>query len=140
MGCRGTAASPQSSSWAAGKYLLWNLENLLLNRPLCLQSCSYHVFTLLTSLATITLFSLLEYVIREALLPSLMDLASASSGSTPELFVIGSARYGGSFYQLLIEATPVAPPPCPLQKTWSASSVHYLKRFVLNSGTFRRLD
>jgi len=58
---------------------------------------------------------LLKYVIPEALPPSLIGLALASSGSVLELAGIGFIRHGESFSQLLTEATPIAPPlpkPC----------------------------
>jgi len=57
----------------------------------------------------------LKYVIPEALLPSLIGLALASGGSILEPAGTGFIRYGGSFSQLLTEATPIAPPlpkPC----------------------------
>ncbi|KAK4810648.1 hypothetical protein QYF61_007385 [Mycteria americana] len=50
---------------------------------------------------------LLKYVITEALPPSLMGSALASSGSVLEPAGIG---HGGNFWHLLTEATPVAPP------------------------------
>ena len=56
-------------------------------------------------------FSLLKSVIPEALLPSLMGSALASSGSILEPAGIGSVGHEGNFQQLLTEATPVAPPP-----------------------------
>jgi len=40
---------------------------------------------------------------------SLMGLALASSGSVLELAGTGSVRHGGSFWQLLTEATFIAP-------------------------------
>jgi len=52
---------------------------------------------------------LLKYVIAEVLPPLLMGLALASSGSVFEPAGIGSIRHGGSFLQLLTEATPVSP-------------------------------
>jgi len=60
-------------------------------------------------------FALLKYVITEALPPSLMGLALASSRSIVESAGTGSIRHGGSFWQLLTEATSAAPPlpkPC----------------------------
>jgi len=49
------------------------------------------------------------------LLPLLMSLALASDGSVLELAGISLIGHGGSFWQLLTEATPVAlllPKPC----------------------------
>jgi len=54
-------------------------------------------------------FPLLKYVITEALPPSLIGLALASSRPILELTGIGSIRHGGSFSQFLTEATPIAP-------------------------------
>jgi len=58
-------------------------------------------------------FSFLNYVIPEALPLSLMGLALATSVSVLEPSGIGFTRHGGSFWQLLTEATPVAPRPAP---------------------------
>ena len=58
-----------------------------------------------------------------------MGLALASGESVLELVGIGSIRHGGSFWQLLTEATPVASPlpkPChanPVQPHCSVSHV-----------------
>jgi len=60
-------------------------------------------------------FSLLKYVVTEVLPPLLIGLALASSGSFLELAGTGFVSYGGSFLQLLTEATPIASPlpkPC----------------------------
>ena len=49
----GQPASPWSSPWAAEESLLWCLERLLpllLHWPWCLQSCFFHVFSLLPQL------------------------------------------------------------------------------------------
>jgi len=57
----------------------------------------------------------LKYVIPEALPPLLFGLALASGGSVLEPAGTGFIRHGGSFSQLLTEATPIAPPlskPC----------------------------
>jgi len=53
-------------------------------------------------------FPLLKYLIIEALPPSLTGLALASGGLVLELAGTGSIRQGGSFSQLLMEATPIA--------------------------------
>jgi len=52
---------------------------------------------------------LLNYFIPEVPPPLLMGLALARSGSILERAGIGSIRHRGSFWQLLTEATPVAP-------------------------------
>jgi len=54
-------------------------------------------------------FPLLKYVIPEALPPSPPGSGLTSSGSVLEMAGIGSIGHGGSFSQLLTEATPVAP-------------------------------
>jgi len=57
----------------------------------------------------------LEYVITETLPPSLIGLALASSRSVLEPAATGFIRHGGSFSQLLTEATSTAlplPKPC----------------------------
>jgi len=53
---------------------------------------------------------LLNLVIPEALLPSLLGLALASSGSVLELAGIASVGHGGSFWQLLTRSHPCSPP------------------------------
>jgi len=54
-------------------------------------------------------FSLLKYVVTEVLPPSLIGLALASGGSVLELAGTGFTRHGGRFWQLLTEATRIAP-------------------------------
>jgi len=54
------------------------------------------------------IFTVLTYVIPEVLPPLLMGLALASSGSVLELAGVGCIGHGGSFWQLLTEATLVA--------------------------------
>jgi len=51
----------------------------------------------------------LNSVIPEALPPLLFDLPSATSGSVLQPANTGLIRHGGSFSQLLTEATPIAP-------------------------------
>jgi len=69
-------------------------------------------------LHSLGVFFLLNYVIPEALPPLLMGLALASGGSILEPTGTGSVRHGGSFWELLTEATPVAPPlPKPCTQT-----------------------
>ena len=58
-------------------------------------------------------FTLLSYVIPEALPLFLMGSALVSSGSVLEPAGTGFIRHGGSFWQLLTEATPIAPSPLP---------------------------
>jgi len=67
------------------------------------------------SLQFVFFLPLLKYVITEALPPSLVGLALASGGSVSEPAGTGFIRHRGSFSQLLVEATPIAPPlpkPC----------------------------
>jgi len=119
----GQPASPWSSSQAARENsLLQHLENVLplpLHWPWYLQTCFSHIVSLLSLNCHFSqqffFLPLLNYVITEALPPSLIGLALASSGSILELAGTGSIRHGGSFSQLLTEATPIAPPlpkPC----------------------------
>jgi len=63
------------------------------------QMPSHHSFFLLL---------LLKHVIPEALPPSLVGLTFASGGSVLEPTGPGFIRHGGSFSQLLTEATPIA--------------------------------
>ncbi|GAB0208824.1 mitochondrial enolase superfamily member 1 [Grus japonensis] len=68
-----------------------------------------YIFSLLSPAAkalSLTVFLLLKYVITEALI----GLALARGGPVLEPAGIGSVRHRGSFWQLLTEATPVAPP------------------------------
>lgn len=56
-GCKGIAASPWAVPWAAQESQLWHLQcllPLLLHWPWCLQCCSFHMVSLLSSLVTIT--------------------------------------------------------------------------------------
>jgi len=100
-------------------------------------------FSLLTAIPQ-QVFPLLKYVIIEALPPSLMRSALASGGSVLEPAGTGSIRHGGSFWQLLTEATPVAPllpKPChtnpqhqPFTLTYhslSATLVVYCSTFLI---------
>lgn len=83
---------------------------------LCLQSCSSHIFSLCSSLATVTstiTFFLPYYV--TMLLATLIGSALVSGGSILQLPGIGSDGHGRSFLQLRTEATPVGP---PTTKTW----------------------
>jgi len=60
-------------------------------------------------------FSVLDYVITEALPLSLIDLASSSGESLLEPASTGFIKHGGSFSQLLTVATPIdpqLPKPC----------------------------
>jgi len=63
-------------------------------------------------------YPFLNSVITEALPPSLIGLALASSGSVSEPASTGFIKHGGSFQQLLTEATPIVPPlPKPCMQT-----------------------
>jgi len=89
-----------------GKSLIQCLEHLL---PL-LHLVSEELFLSysLTSLSTAAphqVFPLLNCVISEALRPSLLGLDLASDGSILDPAGIGFIRHGGSFSQLLTEAT-----------------------------------
>jgi len=109
--------SPWSLPQAAGEPLLRRLEHLfplLLHWPWCLQS-SYSSLQLQNALTHF--FSFLKHVIPEALPPPLMGLCLALSSirSVLEPAGVGSVRHRRSFWQLLTEATPAAPPlpkPC----------------------------
>lgn len=76
MSYRDASASPCSSPGTAGEFQLWCLEHLiplLLHLPWCLQSCSFHVFSLRFSLSgskysQLIFFFLLKYVTTESLL------------------------------------------------------------------------
>jgi len=104
-------------SMAAGEPLLRCLEHLLpsscTDHGLCrVVPLTWSCSTPLTAVPQ-QVFLLLQYVIPEALPPSLVGSALASSGSFLELAATGSVRHRGSFWRLLTEATPVAhPPPC----------------------------
>jgi len=101
QGCRGKTSAPVPGSpppppssltlVSAGLFLSHCLT------PLC-RLLFHHRF-----------FPLLNYVITEALPPSLMGWALASSGSVLEPAGTGSVGHGRSFLKLLTEATPVAP-------------------------------
>jgi len=107
-GCRGTAClimvfitgSREISALVPGAA---HLLPLLLQWPWCPQSYFSHIFSLLP-LATIALlqvgffFTLLKYVITEALPPSLMGLALASGGSVLDPADTGSIGHRGCFY------------------------------------------
>jgi len=90
MGCAGTA---WSSPGAAGESHL----PLLLHWPWCLQSCFFHIFSLLYPLKVLTLPPLLTCVFTEALPLLLMGLVLVSVGSVLEPAGTGSVRHGGSF-------------------------------------------
>jgi len=76
---------------------------------------SHHLTPLLTAASLQVFPPLLNYVIPEALPLSLMGLALGSGRSVLEPSGTGFIRYSGSFWQLLTETTPTAPPlskPC----------------------------
>ena len=94
--------------------LLQCLEHLLLSpASLTLVFAGYlsHGLTPLSNchLPAVFFLPLLKYVITEALPPSLIGLALASSGFVLEPSGTGSIGHGGSFSQLLTEAAPMAP-------------------------------
>jgi len=112
----GQPALPWSSTRAAKEEpLLWHLEHLL-PPPSSLTLVSAELFLSHRPtppsncpLTTDFFLPLLKYVITETLPPLLTGLALASGGSILELAGTGFIRHGGSFSQLLTEATPVAP-------------------------------
>lgn len=111
--------------WAAGGSLPQGSEHLsplLLHWPECLQSCCSHIFSLLL-LAAQFLFPLLTYMILEVLSLLLMNLALTSGGSIFELADAGFSRCREIFWQLLKEATHVAP---LLPKPGRANWIHLL--------------
>jgi len=68
----------------------------------CLQSCFSHIVSLLSlhcSFITVFFFLFLQYVITQALPPSLIGWALASSGSILAPAGTGYIRHGGSFSQ-----------------------------------------
>jgi len=107
MGCRGTACLTRVFSTSCrGK--------LSALAPVAPPPCSYftdlgvcravsltssHSSLLSAVLLQLFFFPLLKHVITEALLPSLIALALASSRSVLELAGTGSIRHGGSFLQ-----------------------------------------
>ena len=86
----GQSATPWFSPHAEGNLccgVCSNSSPLLLHWPCCLQSCFSHIFSLHSPSAGF--FSPLKHVVLEALLPSLMGSALASSRSLLELAGIG---------------------------------------------------
>jgi len=72
-------------------------------------------FSLYTAVSPQFFLPFLKYAIPEALPPLLIGLALASSESVLEPAGTDFVRCGGSFLQVLTEATPIAPPllkPC----------------------------
>jgi len=66
-------------------------------------------FSLFTAISPQVFFHLLKHVMTEVLPPLLIGLALASGGSTLVPAGTGFSRHRGSFWQLLTEATPIAP-------------------------------
>ena len=102
-GCRGISAlAPGASAPHHSSLILVSAGLFLL-----------HVLTSSLRLLFLSqqLFFLIKYVITEVLPLSLIGSALAGGGSVSEPASIGSVRHRGSFQQLLIEATPVTPPP-----------------------------
>ncbi|KAM9616085.1 uncharacterized protein ACIBXB_020459 [Morphnus guianensis] len=121
---RGLQGNLCSGAWSISSppsALTWGAAGLFLS----------HVLTPL-SLAAVSVpqqlfFPLLRSVIPEVLPLSLMGSALSSSGSVLEPAGIGSVGHGGSFWHLLTESTPVAPPPPPpLPKPCHADPIHVL--------------
>jgi len=77
---------------------------------LTLVSTEWFLSHILALLSRCNFFFLLNYVILEVLPLSLMGLTVPRNGSVLKPAGIGSFGHGGSFLQLLREATPVAPP------------------------------
>jgi len=101
-GCRGTSALVPGAPPAPPSALTVGSAGLLLSHvptPLSCCKCHYAGF----------FFPLLSYIIPEVLPSWLMGLALVSGGSILEPAGTGSIRHRGSFWQLLTEATPVAP-------------------------------
>jgi len=114
---RGQPASPWSSARAAMEdSLLQHLEHLL-PPPSSLTLVSAELFLShhLTPLSSLPFhcssffFLLLKYIIPKALPLSLIGLALSRGRSILEPDGSGFIRHGGSFSQLLTEATPIAP-------------------------------
>jgi len=113
-GCRGTACPTMVCSMGCrGTSALAPGEPPLAPSSLTLVSAELFLSHILTPLFWLLLhssfFPLFQYIIPEALPPSLMGSALASSGSVLDPAGIGSIRHRGSFQQLLTAATPTAP-------------------------------
>jgi len=112
----GQPASPPSSSRAAREgSLLWYLGQFLpTTSSLTLVSAELFLSQSLSPLSSLPshpefFLPFLKYVITEALPLSLIGLALGSSRSVSEPAGTGFIRHGGSFLQLLTEATPISP-------------------------------
>jgi len=101
MGCRGKISAPVSGAPhpSPSSLTLVSAELFLSHRLTPLSELLLHC----------RCCPLLKYVLTEALPLSLIGLTLASGGSILETAGAGSIRYGGSFSQLLTEATPIAP-------------------------------
>jgi len=116
-------ASPWSSSGVVREGSLLRhfghlLPPFLLHGPWCLQSCFSHIVSLLFLTAVsprVCFLPFLKYVIPEAPPPSLLGLALGSGRSVLEPAGTGFIKHRASFWQLLTEATaiaPLLPKPC----------------------------
>jgi len=128
----GQPASPWSSLWAERNLCssTWSISSPSFFTDLgvyrVVSFTSSH--SSLSTAISLQVFPLLKYVVTEALPPLLIGLALASGGSILELAGTGFIRHGGSFSQLLTEATPIAHPatktlPCkPTTKMQKANT------------------
>ena len=124
MGCRDTARLTMVCSTGCrgiSAPVPEHLLALLLHWPWCPRSCCSHIFSLLYPAANCPFFFLFNCIIPEVLPSSLMGLALASHVSLLEMAGTAFSRHGGSFWQLLTEATPTVP---PLPKPCHASPIH----------------
>jgi len=129
-------ASPWSSSQAAREGSLLRhfrhlppptfFTDLGVCRVVSLLSSHSSLFNVVSPPSLFLLF--LKDVITEALPLALTGLALASGRSVLEPAGTGSIRHGGSFSQLLTEATPVAP---PLPKSYHANPEQHASLGVL---------
>jgi len=141
LGCRWTPALPRTSMGCRGTAHLTMVFSIGCRGmsslapgalpSLALVSAELFLSHSLTPLSHCRLFFLLllNYVLPEALPPSLMGSALASRGSVLEPAGIASIGHRGSFWQLLTEATPVAPTP---QKPCHANPIHQLIDYVVS--------
>ena len=111
----GQPASPWSSPGAAGESLLWHLEHLLpllLCWPWCLQSCFSHIFSLLSPAANRPdfFFPFLNMLSQRHYLHCWWAQPWPAAGRSRSWLALGLSDMGGIFWQLVTEATPVAPP------------------------------
>jgi len=107
--CKGRISAPTSRAPPPPSFF----TDLGVCRVVSFTSSHSSLYTAVSSLFFFLPF--LKYIITQALPPLLIGLALASSGCVFEPAGTGFIRHGGSFWQLLTEATPVVPPlpkPC----------------------------